>query len=316
MTGQSFSRSIFSGIPLEYTIPKTTKVVFVNDFFVKDIQGGAELTSEAIIKKAPVRVFKLHSGSVTRKLIEANRDKYWVFGNFTTLPDGMIHYIPTSGIRYSIVEYDFKFCAYRSTNRHQQHTGHPCGCPKDPHGLDIGRLFKNADKVFWMSEGQKEAWVKMMPVMQDHPGHLILSSVFEESDLDKLKELREQAGERSPKWAVLGSGSWIKGVEETQKWCKLNRKPFEALPKLPYAQFLEALNRYQGFVFMPLDKDTCPRVTIEAKLMGLNLHLNDNVLSRNDSWFKGTPEQCDAYLRSRASWFWEQLPLVDQPRSA
>jgi hypothetical protein len=313
---ETFSRSLFSGIPLEYVIPKSAKVVFVNDFFVKDIQGGAELTSEAIIKKSPVRVFKLHSGSVTKNLLEANKDKYWVFGNFTTLPDGMIYHIPESGIRYSIIEYDFKFCAYRSTNRHQQATGQPCNCPKDPHGLDVGRMFRKADKIFWMSQGQKEAWLKMVPGLSDHPGHLILSSVFEDSDLDKFKSLREQTTSRSPKWAVLGSGSWIKGVEETQNWCKLNRKQFEALPKLPYDRFLEAMNNYQGFVFMPLDKDTCPRVTIEAKLMGLNLHLNGNVLSRDDSWFKGTPEECEAYLRSRASWFWEQLPLVDQPRSA
>lgn len=308
---QTFSRSIFSGIPLEYSVPKTAKVVFVNDFFVKDIEGGAELTSEAIIQKAPVRVFKLHSGSVTRKLLDSNKDKYWIFGNFTTLPDGIIQYIPVSGIRYSIVEYDFKFCAYRSTNRHQQQTGQPCTCPRDPHGLDIGRLFKGADKVFWMSEGQKQSWIKNMPVLADHPNLIVLSSVFQDKDLDRLRELRQQATDRSPKWAVLGSGSWIKGVEETQKWCKLNRKPFEALPKLPYAQFLEALNKYQGFVFMPLDKDTCPRVTIEAKLLGLNLQLNDNVLSRNDPWFQGTPEECDAYLRTRASFFWDQLPVRD-----
>ena len=304
-----FGRSLFTGIPLEYVVPKTTKVIFVNDFFVKDIEGGAELTSEAIIQKSPFKVFKLHSGSVTKKLLESNKDKYWIFGNFTTLPEGMIQYIPSSGIRYSIVEYDFKFCSYRSTNRHQQHTGQACNCPQDVHGLDIGRMFQKADRVFWMSEGQKEAWLKNMPVLKDHSGLIVLSSVFQDKDLDRLKELREQVRERSPKWAVLGSGSWIKGVEETQKWCKLNRKPFEVLPKLPYGQFLETLSKYQGFVFMPLDKDTCPRVTIEAKLMGLNLHLNENVLSKNDLWFKGTPEECDAYLRGRASFFWKELPV-------
>ena len=315
MTQQTFSRSIFSGIPLEYVIPKSTRVVFVNDFFVKDIEGGAELTSEAIIKKSPVRVFKLHSGSVTRKMIEANRDKYWVFGNFTTMPDGMIEYVPTSGIRYSIIEYDFKFCAYRSTNRHQQQTGHPCSCGKEPHGLDIAKLFNGADRIFWMSEGQRDSWLSNVPSLQGHPGHTILSSVFEDSVLDSLKELRSSTAVRSPLWAVLGSGSWIKGVEETQKWCKLNRKPFQALPKLPYSQFLEALNKFQGFVFMPLDKDTCPRVTIEAKLLGLNLHLNNNVLSKNDSWFTGTPEECDGYLRSRPGFFWQSLPL-DHTKSA
>jgi hypothetical protein len=309
---QTFSRSIFSGIPLEYSIPRTAKVVFVNDFFTRDVEGGAELTTDAIIQKAPVKVFKMHSGSVTRKLLDANKDKYWIFGNFTTLPDGMTHYIPTSGVRYSIVEYDFKFCAYRSTTRHLKETGEPCNCPKEPHGLDIARLFRSAEKIFWMSEGQKNSWIENVPSVADHPCHLVLSSVFKDSDLDLFKHLRETAGERLPEWAVLGSGSWIKGTEETQKWCRLNRKPFNALPKLPYAKFLELLNKHQGFIFMPLDKDTCPRVTIEAKLLGLNLHMNNNVLSKNDPWFVGTPEQCDSYLRTRAEWFWKQ---VLQPKS-
>lgn len=306
---ETFSRSIFSGIPLEYTIPKSAKVVFVNDFFVKDVEGGAELTSEAIIKKAPVRVFKLHSGSVTRKMIETNRDKYWVFGNFTTLPDGMIQYIPSSGLRYSIVEYDFKFCAYRSTNRHQQHTGHPCNCPRDPHGLDIARLFKGADRIFWMSEEQKKSWIKNVSILEQHPGHNILSSVFQDTELDGLRSLRTQPRDRSPRWAVLGSGSWIKGVEETQKWCKLNRTPFEAIPKLPYNEFLKTMSKYRGLVFMPLDKDTCPRLVIEARLMGLELILNKNVLHQDEPWFKNSADDCEVYLRNRASFFWDQLPL-------
>lgn len=305
----AIGKSIFSGIPVEYSIPKSAKVIFVNDFFVKDIEGGAELTSEAIIAKSPFKVFRLHSASLTPRMLELNKDKYWVFGNFTTLPEGMTEFIPTSGIRYSVIEYDFKFCAYRSVNRHQQHTGNPCNCPTDVHGLDVARFFKYADRVFWMSEGQWNSWLKKVPALESHQGHVILSSVFDDSVLDTLKTLRTTTTERSPLWAVLGSGSWIKGIEETQKWCSLNRKPFKALPKLPYGEFLKELNKYQGFVFMPLDKDTCPRVTIEAKLLGLNLHLNANVLSKDDSWFKGTPEECDAYLRTRGAFFWEQLPV-------
>jgi hypothetical protein len=304
-----FGRSPFTGIPVEYAIPKSTKVVWVNDFFAKEVQGGAELTSEAIIKKSPHKVFRLHSASVTPRMLETNKDKYWVFGNFAGLQDGIISLLPQSGVRYSIVEYDFKFCAYRSTNRHQQATGQACNCAKDFHGLSVGKMFQKAERIFWMSEGQKAHWLKNVPALAEHKGHMVLSSVFDDETLDILRDLRNQEILRSPKWAVLGSGSWIKGVEETQKWCQLNRKPFEAIPGMPYRQFLDALSKYQGFVFMPLDRDTCPRVVIEAKLMGLNLHLNDNVLHKNDEWFKGSVEDCEAYLRTRAAAFWMQLPV-------
>lgn len=304
-----FGRSLFTGFPMEYSIPKSTKVIFVNDFFAKDISGGAELTSEAIIKKSPHKVFRLHSASVTRKLLEDNKDKYWVFGNFAALTDTMLLLIPQIGIRYSMVEYDFKFCSYRSINRHQQATGKPCNCAKEPHGLTVARIFENADRVFWMSEGQKAIWIQNIPKLEEHKGHMILSSVFDDATLLNLSQLRNKEFVRDSRWAVLGSGSWIKGIEETQKWCKLNRKMFQVIPGMNYDEFLQTLNKFHGFIFMPLDSDTCPRVTIEAKLMGLELILNDNVLQKNDPWFNGSADECEAYLRTRADAFWMQLPI-------
>lgn len=304
-------RSLFTGMPVEYAIPKTAKVVFVNDYFVREVAGGAELTSEAIIKKSPHKVFRLHSNSVTKKLLETNKDKYWIFGNFAAMPDAMIHYLPDSGIRYSIVEYDFKFCAFRSTNRHQQATGQPCNCAKEPHGLLVTRIFRKADRIFWMSSGQKAHWLKHVPELAFHPGHIVLSSVFDDETLDFLASFRNKSKtERKQAWAVLGSGSWIKGVEETQKWCNLKKFKFEPIPSLQYKEFLQKLSEYEGFIFMPLDKDTCPRVTLEARLMGLKVMVNDNVLQKNDEWFASSAEDCEAYLRSRASFFWTQLEIV------
>lgn len=303
------SRSLFTGIPVEYVIPKATQVVIVSDFFAKDISGGAELTTEAIIKKCPQKPFRVHCPSVNKRLLDANKDKYWVFGNFATLSEAMLKYIPESGIRYSVIEYDFKFCAYRSINRHQQHTGQPCNCAKEVHGLDMQRFFGKAERIFWMSEGQKNRWLKYGPDLSAHPGHVVLSSVFDDDTLDLLRQIRETTASRVNDWGVLGGGSWIKGAEETQKWCKIKNKSFRAIPGLPYREFLKALNAQTGFIFRPLDSDTCPRVVIEAKLLGLDLILNDNVLHKNDPWFTGSVEDCEAYLRSRPSAFWDSLSL-------
>jgi len=303
-------RSLFTGMPVEYAIPKTAKVVFVNDYFVREVAGGAELTSEAIIKKSPHKVFRLHSVSVTRKLLDANKDKYWIFGNFAAMNETMIQYLPESGVRYSIVEYDFKFCAWRSTNRHQQATGESCNCAKDKHGLMVVRLFRKAERIFWMSYGQKGHWLRHVPELVDHPGHIVLSSVFDDETLDLLASYRNQEPrERKAVWATLGSGSWIKGVDETQKWCNLKKFKSEPIPNLPYKDFLQRLSQYEGFIFMPLDKDTCPRVTLEARLMGLKVMVNDNVLQKNDEWFASSAEDCEAYLRSRGDFFWAQLSI-------
>jgi hypothetical protein len=305
--------SPFDGIPIEYVIPKTAKYVFVSDYFVKDVQGGAELTSEALIKKAPEKLFKLHSKSLTKKMLDANKDKYWIFGNFVTLSEYMLQYIPRCNLSYSIIEYDFKFCAYRSTNRHIQVSGDPCNCAKENHGLLVAHFFEKADRIFWMSSGQKDSWLSHVPELKSHKGHVVLSSVFDDETLDKLTYFRLNPKEKKKSWAVLGGGSWIKGVEETQKWCKLKKIQFEVLPSLPYAEFVEKLSEYPGLIFLPLDKDTCPRLTLEARVMGLDVMTNDNVLQKKDSWYASSAEECEAYLRSRAACFWEQIV---QARSA
>ena len=54
---------------------------------------------------------------------------------------------------------------------------------------------------------------------------------------------------------------------------------------------------------MPLDYDTCPRVVIEAKLLGLDLILTDNVLHKDEDWFVGSVEKPEAYLRINSDKF-------------
>ena len=107
-----FNQSMFSNTPA--LIPDDVDVIFVSDMFVEDYVGGAELTSEAIIKSSPLKVFKLHARDVNLQTLEAGHKKYWIFGNFASMKPEVIPTI-VANIQYSILEYDYKFCKYRST---------------------------------------------------------------------------------------------------------------------------------------------------------------------------------------------------------
>src|SRR5574337_893946 len=188
----NFSRNLFSNIPVEYLIPRKAKVVFVADYFTSEVQGGAELTSEAIIAKSPYPVAKIHSTSLTKQMLDDNKDKYWIFGNYVALSSYLIEYIPDSGINYSIIEFDFKYCAFRSEQRHLSQTGKPCTCATDVHGLNIKRLMEKSDHVFWMSEGKKNVYLKALPSLAEPASkHIIQGSTFDDATLDYLNELAE-----------------------------------------------------------------------------------------------------------------------------
>mgnify|MGYP003657765575 CR=1 FL=1 len=62
-------------------------IIFVSDMFVENYVGGAELTSEAIIQDSLIPVMKANSQVITVKLMEANKDKFWIFGNFSMLKE-------------------------------------------------------------------------------------------------------------------------------------------------------------------------------------------------------------------------------------
>ena len=83
-----------------------------------------------------------------------------------------------------------------------------------------------------------------------------------------------KSSERSG-WLVLGSNSWIKGADDAEDWCKENNKDYEVVWGIPHSEVLKKLAKSEGFVYLPKGNDTCPRMVIEAKLLGCKLQLND-----------------------------------------
>ena len=58
--------------------------------------------------------------------------------------------------------------------------------------------------------------------------------------------------------------------------------------------------------FLPKGSDTCPRLVIEAKLLGCKLQLNDNVLHAKEKWFDTEDiEEIEKHLREQPKKFWD-----------
>jgi len=306
-------KNAFSNLPMEFHIPKLYNTVFVADFFIDDIQGGAELTTEALIKEAPSskKIFKLHANSLTPKLIKDNKDKLFVITNFVTATTEALSELIESGVKYYIIEYDYKYCKFRSEGLHLMQAKKPCDCAANKAIKDIiVPFFKNAQKVFWMSEAQRKHYLNRIPELQDLSSE-ILSSVFDKETLQFINKLfiETKDKEKVKKVAILSKegSTWIKGIESTIAYLNVEGKEYIHLPKLPYNQFLKELSKYETFCFRPSDKDTCPRIVIEAKLLGLNLLMNRNVQHKDEAWFIGNREEMLSYLNNRVDFFWSNI---------
>jgi len=288
-------------------IDSSAQVVFVSDMFVEDYVGGAELTSEALISSSPLKVQKLRSKDITMDVLKEGIDKFWIFGNFAGINPQLIPSI-IGNIRYSILEYDYKYCRFRSPEKHTSSTKTPCDCHNQMNGKLISAFYYGSEGMWWMSEKQKEKYHTLFPFLSEK-SNIVLSSVFSKETLGSIKLLRENLSSETRKgWVVLGSDSWVKGADAAKKWCEDNNKEYEVVWGQKYEEVLAKMASAEGFVYLPAGGDTCPRMVIEAKLLGCQLQLNENVQHKDEEWFStDNIEEIEEYLYSASSLFWNGI---------
>jgi len=279
--------------------------IFVNDMFVEDYVGGAELSLETLVETCKSdKVVKVRTAELSKFLIENNKDAKWVFGNIANASNEMITNIVSSPISYSFVEFDYKFCKHRNPALYEMVEGTSCDYKNTERGKAMTDFVNAASSVFFMSEEQRDLHINNLPGIKNEK-LFVLSSLFTDEFFNFIDHVRSNSKGKNDKWVVLGSRSWVKGLNETEAHCKEQSYDYEVLWNLPYQQFLEKLSESKGLCFKPTGLDTCPRMVIEAKLLDCELDTNDKVQHYKEEWFDKTYEEIVDYLKSRPAFFWD-----------
>jgi hypothetical protein len=273
-------------------------IIFVADAFVEHYVGGAELTTQAVLTSSLLPTGRILSNEVTPKIMEDMSDCFWIFGNFASLSQECMMYA-IKNLNYSVLEYDYKYCKFRSPGKHIVAEGE-CDCHKYTPARLRALFLANSKINWWMSDQQRKKHQSVFPFLEGET----LSSVFSDETLNYIESL--DIDNKNEKWIILNSKSWIKGVDEAVKYAKENKIEYELVWGLSYEDLLAKLATSKGLIFFPLAGDTCPRMVIEAKLLGCELILNDNVQHKDESWFK-TRQSCLEYLRDRTRVFWSKI---------
>tara|TARA_B100000287_G_scaffold401475_2_gene421567 strand:- start:540 stop:1394 length:855 start_codon:yes stop_codon:yes gene_type:complete len=277
--------------------------VFISDMFADTYRGGAELTTDAIIRSANLDkliIGKIPSHAVTAAQIDSGKNVHWIVCNFSALNDDIkIKMCKESD--YSIIEYDYKFCRFRSVEKHKAIMGSECDCLTHFDGKLNMAFYGYAKKIWFMSEGQKNIFVEYMPHLKNKNLE-VLSSIFYPGDLRFMKSIKDN--EKENPYIILKSESWIKGTQSCIEYAKENNLEYELVEKLSYHELLIKMSTAKGLIFRPLGNDTCPRIVIEARLLGCDLKLNDYVQHKNEEWFS-SQQSCYDYLDNRVDKFWK-----------
>ena len=273
--------------------------------FVEQYEGGAELTTEALIQGTYFPCNKILSSDPNLyNIMHQNNKAFWIFGNFDSVSERCLLYA-AKNLDYLVLEYDYKYCKYRSPGKHITVDGN-CACENDRKGKVVSIFLNNSKISWWMSSAQLEHYQNLFPFLKNHTNK-VLSSVFSEEKINYILSLN--VANKNNKYLILNSPSWIKGVEDAVDFAKQNNLEYELVWGLKHKELLAKLAKSKGIIFFPRAADTCPRMTIEAKLLNCDLIMNDNVQHKNESWFQ-SKETTLEYLKQRTEVFWNEVEEI------
>lgn len=281
--------------------------------------GGTNLTILSMVEDRASNIISLSTSKITSEEVLANKDNIWFIGNIMHLlhrkDQKIIDTIFSNVINFVKIEFDYNFCEYRGEIPHQILGGVRCACPNGYTGNPLlakiyDSIVKNANYIFFMSERQRSIYAQHLPLL-DFSKTKILSSCFSKADLKLMEELKDIP--KNGKYAILqGFGGWhsqAKGLDNAIQFCEINKIPYEVLPIQKHEDHIRTLAKYTGIVFMPIIDDTCPRVIIEARLLGLDIYTNINSQHTTENWWKDETSTLN-YIRSRPGVFWSTIDSI------
>jgi len=301
----TYNPTMFSSPFSEQKKPEVD-LIFVQDFLLSDIVGGAELSMDALHKSSPVPFAVVRSSQLTREMVKSHSHCHWVFGNFSQLDPALTYAFSESKISYSVFEHDYKFCRWRSVEKHLAEGGEECRCELSQWGMLIEKFYMNAQQVWFCSQKHMQRYFERFPRLKS-ANCSVLSAVFEEGFFNNIVPLIQSLSSRKKSgWLTLDSNSWIKGVENAKKWLEENGKSYKLIKEMSPGQVLEMMAGAEGFVCMPRGADVSNRMVTEAKLLGCQVVSNDNVQHIGETWLDYEPINTLRWLHNRRVVFWQR----------
>ena len=206
--------------------------------------------------------------------IQENLDSFFIISNFFGIEPSLKQYIQEN-CKYILYCHDYKFV----------HHTNPALYPNfvvPPNELINIDFHKKAAAVVCQTGFQKDIYDRNI----GEPEKTINFSgnLWSESHLNLLEKLGNDP-RAIDKCAVVDSPYPQKGTKQSQEYCKQNNIPFDTIKDPDYQSFLKFLSMYSSLAFHPSTPETCCRLVLEAKMLGLKVHTNELIGASYEPWY-------------------------------
>lgn len=275
--------------------------------------GGTSLTLDAIIEPNKEGVELIPTTEFSLKDVFSY--DFFIFGNIVNFTPNSLDAVKLvlEQRKFVKIEFDYGYCKFRGEVPHQKLGGCDCDCREFNHYFnDLYDLIRsNALHIFYMSKEQMSIHDNYLNKIDDNKKS-VLSSCFTKENLEAFKKLKKK--KKNNKYAIIdGNGGWhteAKGISKSIEYAKQNNLEYDLIKTKTHPELLEILSTYKGLITLPIIHDTCPRVTIEARFMGLDLITNDFSQHITEEWWKSDDESAFNFTKSRPKYFWEKIKCL------
>jgi len=244
------------------------KVIFLADFFIDDVLGGAELSTEVTIDYLYSRGYEIHKVKCQDFTPDLLKEKL-VITNFATLSEYHKNLIIENS-KYVIIERDQKYVKTRNLTAYKNFIA--------PKSEIVNREFyRNALSVLCLTTKHTELTTKNLELENIYN---LGCTQFSEEQLQMIESNITE--NKNNKYAVVNGKLDNFAVE----YCKTNNIEYDHLPRMDYSDLMKILSNYTGIVFMSHHFESFCRLLIEAKILGLKIITDNRSGCTYEPWFK------------------------------
>ena len=251
----------------------TKKVVYISDFFIEHVLGGAEINDNVLLTEVlDADIERVQSYVVSIELLKNNINNLFIISNFINLSKNCKEYLQNN-CKYIIYEHDHKYLISRNPGLFE-------GFKAPQEEMVNLDFYSNAVKVIAQSNFHKEIIEKNININNVYN---IGGNLWSEKSLKLLENLSKN--QKNNACSVMRSNIAHKNTYEAVKFCKFKNIPYTLIESTSYEEFLFMLSQNNQFAFFPKTPETLSRVVVEARMLGVKTYTNKLVGASYEDWF-------------------------------
>tara|TARA_R110000824_G_scaffold22464_4_gene82181 strand:- start:395 stop:2047 length:1653 start_codon:yes stop_codon:yes gene_type:complete len=251
----------------------TKEVIFISDFFLKEVRGGAEFCNDALIGllQNQYNVSSVKSNIVTPTFIKQNIDSFFIVANFFQLSEESKTAL--AECRYVIFEHDHK---YIQSNNPILWTNFLA-----PESQIVNKSFFQK-AVTTICQSKMHAKILQKNLFLNNVTSFG-GNIWTDQQLITLK--KNMNSEKIHEYGVLRSNNRNKGMPSAVEFCRQNNLQFHFLEEQPFESFVQNLAKFKTLIFFPQWFESYSRLAIEAKILGCKIITNGLIGAASEDYF-------------------------------